>query len=51
MIKRLINRVFYGYRCDSDTYLNHLRRLGAKIGSDVTIFASKKTSIDILNPL
>lgn len=38
MIKKIVSKLFYGYRSDSDTYLNYLRSKGAKIGTDVTLF-------------
>ena len=31
-------------------YINQLRKIGAQIGDDVTLFAPKKTNIDVLNP-
>ena len=49
-VKKIANKLLYGYRCDSDTYLDYLRSKGARIGADVTLFASKKTNIDVLNP-
>lgn len=50
MIKKIFNKLIYGYRSDSASYLTYLRKAGASIGNDVNIFSSKKTNIDILNP-
>lgn len=49
-IKRFIKRLIYGYTCDGQTYIDHLRNLGAQIGNDVNIFHIRKTYIDEVNP-
>jgi acetyltransferase-like isoleucine patch superfamily enzyme len=49
-IRNLIKKVVYRYRYDSDAYIDYLRKLGAHIGKDVTLFSSTKVNIDNLNP-
>lgn len=49
-IKRLARRLVFGYRESSESYLAHLRKLGAKIGDDVTIFCPLHTTIDVTAP-
>lgn len=36
MLKRFIRKALLGYKASSETYLNYLRRKGAKIGGGYT---------------
>lgn len=46
IIKRILKREKY----NSETYLNYLRRRGAKIGERTVIFAPDRTIIDMTRP-
>lgn len=39
-----------GYRATSDSYVEHLKKIGVKIGEDVRIFRPMNTTIDTQNP-
>ena len=45
-IKSILRRVAYGYKAESSSYIEHLKSLGMKIGSDCIIYAPTKTLID-----
>ena len=49
-IKKMIRKLIFGYRCDSDTYLAHLRASGMRIGERVRVFEANKTYIDETRP-
>ena len=46
IIRNLFRRIVYGPKADSKSYIEHLRRIGVKIGSDCTIYVPTKTLID-----
>lgn len=50
VIKRIVKKLFYSFRCDSDTYINYLRKGGAEIGERVIIFDPVSTVIDATRP-
>lgn len=45
-IKSILKKVAYGYKAESSSYIEHLRSIGMKIGSDCIIYAPTKTLID-----
>jgi len=49
-IKRLLKRVKYGVRSDSETYINYLKKKGMRIGERTVIFAPRFTEIDETRP-
>lgn len=49
-IKQMVRKLLYGYRTDSQTYINHLRRSGMSIGERVVVFDPKTTLIDETRP-
>lgn len=49
-LERLLRKLKYGVRCDSETYLNYLRKLGMEIGERTVIFAPRFTEIDETRP-
>ena len=49
-IKRFVKKLVYKEKADSDTYVRYLRKIGCKIGSDVTVYVPTKTLIDITRP-
>ena len=50
-IKRLLKRLIFGYKADSDTYLAALRKMGMKIGDGVYLISSPRDCvIDEQNP-
>lgn len=50
MIKKIIKRILFGYKSDSESYVEHLRKIGAKIGERVRIFEPRNIIIDITRP-
>lgn len=50
MIKKIIKKVVYGVKAESDTYVNHLRKLGVRIGNRTIFFSPTKTKIDLTRP-
>lgn len=50
MIKRLIKKLLYGPKADSDTYVNYLKSIGCKIGDRVTVYDPRETIIDETRP-
>lgn len=50
MIKKLLKRLIYGYKYNSDTYIDWLKSQGVKIGTHVTIYSTKNCTIDITRP-
>lgn len=49
-IKKIIKKLVLGYKSDSDSYLNHLRSAGSRIGERVVVFEPSKTFIDETRP-
>lgn len=45
-LKSIIRRIAYGAKAESESYIEYLRSLGMKIGSDCIIYAPTKTLID-----
>ena len=50
MLKNLINRIRYGNKASSKSYIKYLRSLGVEIGEGVRFFAPMTNTIDIQNP-
>ena len=50
MIKKIIKKIIYGNRVDSETYINYLRKIGCTIGENTTIYAPRNTIIDEQKP-
>lgn len=48
--KDKIKIVVFGYRATSVSYINHLKKMGVEIGSDVVLFRPMNTTIDTQNP-
>lgn len=50
-MKKLLKRIIFGYKADSDSYLAALRKMGMKIGDGVYLFSSPRDCvIDEQNP-
>lgn len=49
-IKSILRRVANGYEAESSSYIEHLKSLGMKIGSDCIIYVPTKTLIDEQHP-
>ena len=49
-IKKYLKRFIKGYRSDSESYINYLRKKGAKIGSGTVIFGPERVIIDESRP-
>ena len=50
MVKRIIRKLVYGYKADSESMIAYLRKKGARIGSDCIIFEPTNVSIDLSRP-
>ncbi|MBE7036483.1 MAG: acyltransferase [Ruminococcaceae bacterium] len=50
MIKRIIKKLLFKYRSDSQAFVEHLRKIGAKIGERVIVFEPRYTIIDMTRP-
>lgn len=50
MLKGCIRKIVYGKKASSDSYINHLRTIGMKIGEGSTIYVPTKTQIDTTRP-
>lgn len=50
MIKKIVKKIVYGPKCDSNTYIKYLRDKGVRIGERVRFFYPMKTVIDITRP-
>lgn len=50
MIKNIINKLIYGYKATSESYIKYLKNNNVKVGENVRIFMPKQTNIDVLNP-
>lgn len=49
-LKRLIKKLIFRHKSDSETYIAYLRNLGMRIGERVTCFEANKTFIDETRP-
>lgn len=49
-IKDIIRKKIFGYKSDSETFINHLRSLGMKIGERTIIYEPRKTIVDATRP-
>ena len=49
-IKRFIRKLILGYRSDSESFLNHHRQLGARIGVRTKVYEPRRTFIDETRP-
>lgn len=50
IFKRWIKKIVYGSKADSDTYIQHLKKVGMSIGERVTIYDPRNTCIDETRP-
>ena len=48
--KDKIKSAILGYRATSASYIDHLKKIGVEVGSDVEIFRPMNTTIDVQNP-
>lgn len=49
-IKSFIKKLILGHKCDSESYLNYLRKAGSRIGERVVVYEPSKTFIDETRP-
>lgn len=49
-LKRIVRKIVYGYKADSESYIKFLRMRGAKIGKNCVVFEPTNTSIDVSRP-
>lgn len=45
-MRKIIRKLIYGYKADSDSYIANLRKIGYSVGNGCKIYAPMKTSID-----
>ena len=50
IVRKIIRKLIYGYKADSESMIAFLRSRGAQIGDNVVIFEPTNTSIDISRP-
>lgn len=50
MIKRILNKLLFRERSDSDSYIKYLRKQGMRIGERCTIYSPKNSLIDVTRP-
>ena len=48
--KDKIKIAVFGYRATSISYIEHLKKIGVRVGNDVILFRPMNTTIDIQNP-
>lgn len=49
-VRNLLKKIVLGYKYDSDSYIRWLKKQGAIIGDNTTIYAPTKTLIDMTRP-
>lgn len=49
-LKKTIRKLLYGYKAESETYIEYLRKIGVSVGHGVKIFMPRDTVIDVQNP-
>lgn len=49
-IKNIIKKIIFGSKTDSDTYINHLREIGMKIGERTIVYDPRSVCIDETRP-
>lgn len=45
-LKKVLKKVIYGAKSDSESYIEHLKKIGIKVGKDCVIYVPTKTLID-----
>ena len=49
-LRNIIRKLIFKEKCDSQTYVKHLRKLGMRIGERVEIYAPRSNVIDVTRP-
>ena len=49
-VRKILMKILYGSRCDSNSYVNFLRKKGITIGNNCTFYDPMSTLVDIQNP-
>ena len=49
-MKALIRNILFGHKSSSERYVSYLKRKGVEVGTDVTIFCPRTTTIDVSAP-
>ena len=49
-MKKFLKKILFRYKADSDSYINYLRQLGARVGERVRIYDPRNTLIDVTRP-
>lgn len=49
-ISKIVKMLLYSYRCDSEHYIAHLKKIGCKIGGGTCVFEPNTTIIDETRP-
>ena len=50
MIRKIVKKIIYGNKCDSNTYIKYLKSLGMKIGDHTKIYFPRNIIIDEQKP-
>lgn len=49
-MKKIIRKIIFGHKADSNTYVKYLKSIGVRIGKDVDIYSPFFTTIDVTRP-
>ena len=49
-LKKIIKRKLFGFKSDSESYVNYLKSKGVQVGKGVQIYRPFNTTIDLQNP-
>lgn len=49
-LKQCVRKLMYGYKADSESYLNYYRKRGASIGEGCVVFEPLNTMLDVSRP-
>jgi len=50
MLKKILKKIIYGYKCDSKSFIKHLNKIGAIVSEQVYFVSPKDTTIDETRP-
>ena len=49
-IRKIIEKIVFGHKADSETYIKYLRKIGMRIGEDTYLYAPRRILIDETRP-
>ena len=45
-IRKIIEKIVFGHKADSETYIKYLRKIGMRIGEDTYLYAPRRILIE-----